>query len=228
MERQNNYTFSKWATYICMALFAISSIVFSVLRGVEGRMDLALRGLFIPLLLLIPLLFRALRLAHCYRLYTITYAFLIFAYSYGSVYGGFKDAEIADKVSHFLSGFLFTILGFCIYYWQAGPQPDGLRHKPWLSAGYALFFSSFIALAWEVCEYFDFALTGNDSQHHLTTGVFDTMHDLMSCLLASLISAGAFLLYRYTKIRLLTASVVEEFYNKNIAVHEIKEEETHD
>lgn len=103
--------------------------------------------------------------------------FIIYAFSYGCVYGGFTGdgTEWVDKLSHFLSGPLFTIVGMCIYYMFSTPEKNGIKQKWGIAATYGLFFSAFIAVIWEVCEFLGFLLTGNDAQNTLTTGVFDTM-----------------------------------------------------
>lgn len=216
-QQDNKDKTGRIVTILFMVAFSLLTIGYTIYNGMLGRTSFMIRGFFFPLFLLIPVLFRLLRLQHCWRLYCMLYAFIMFAYSYGCVYGSFTRSDVMDKVSHFFSGFVFTIFGMCIYYLLAGPKPGGLRQDWALAATYGLFFSMFVAVAWEVCEYFDFALTGNDSQNHLTTGVMDTMQDLMACLLASLISAGALVLFRFVRIKLLTAGVVEEFYDKNVA-----------
>ncbi|MDL2219400.1 hypothetical protein LJC04_03560 [Ruminococcaceae bacterium OttesenSCG-928-O06] len=209
----------KWtaqkSTYALMVLFSVVNLALTIYQFVQGNNDLALRGVLFPLFLLIPWVFRRVGLQHCWRLYTAVYLFSLFAYSYGCVYGGFKDSQVMDKVSHFFSGFLFAIVGFCLFYWQAGPQ-RALRAPTALAAGYGLFFSAFVAVAWEIVEYFDFMFTGNDSQNHLTTGVFDTMHDIMACMAASVLSAAAFVLWRKKGVKLLSGWVVEEFVEKNL------------
>lgn len=211
-------------TYALMAIFVVYTVAIIVYQIGWGDLGLGLKGLMFPVFLLIPWLFRQIKLRPCWRLYCMLYCFIIFAFSYGCIWGVFRDGMIVDKVSHFVSGFVFTIVGFCLYYWQLSLQPQHPSdiHQGWgMAAGYALFFSMFIAAVWEVAEFFDFNVFGNDSQHHLTTGVFDTMYDLMACLSASLISVAAFALYRYKGVRGLTAFVVEEFYEKNV----IKKEE---
>lgn len=216
-RKDEKNTVARTLTYALMGLFCAVSIGLIVYCAVTGQYSFMLRGLLFPLFLCIPWVFQKLGLRPCWRLYALLYAFVLFAYSFGCVYGAFTKMEVMDKVSHFFSGTLFTIVGICGYYLLRGDAARGAGHRWGLAASYGLFFSSFIALAWEVCEYFDFALTGNDSQNHLTTGVFDTMHDLMACLAASVLSVAAFALWRKTRLKLLTPAVVEEFYEKNVA-----------
>ncbi|MDL2324911.1 hypothetical protein LJC61_07170 [Ruminococcaceae bacterium OttesenSCG-928-A16] len=216
MEQQKKPA-GKTTMQVLMVIFVAISVGLIIYLAMIQEYSFMMRGLFFPLFLLIPPLFKWVGLQPCYKLFSLLYAFIIFAYSFGCVYGVFTHMQYMDKISHFASGIVFTILGFCLHYWLVGPQPGGLRQGGFLAGSYALFFSMFIAVMWEVIEFFDFNLTGNDSQNMLTTGVFDTMQDLIACLVASLLCVAAFALYYTQKAKLLTPAIVEEFYTLNVA-----------
>lgn len=212
--------------WVMLAIYTVVSIGLLVWTISQGDTQHAIRAVAFPLFYLIWPLFRLLRLQPCYRLFVGAYAFIIFAFSYGCVWGGFKDdfsgfPEVPlsffspDKVSHFFSGFLFTIAGLCIYYYLAPVPAKPQQEKGGIAAVFGLGFSTFIAVGWEVCEMLGYFITGNDAQNHLTTGVFDTMYDLVTCLVASLVSAGAWWLFKRAKVKLFTAWVVDEFVQKN-------------
>lgn len=169
--------------------------------------------LFLPL---IPLLMR-LGLKPGYKLYCMLMVFLLYAYSFGCVWGGFTHLAFHDKISHFLSGIVFTILGYCLYFKLMGPQPRGIRHKAVISSSYAFCLSATVGVLWEVMEFVGYITTGLDAQRHMETGVFDTMQDLISCLLGSLLSVAGFVLYIHSGKKLLTAAVTEDFYLANVA-----------
>lgn len=205
--------------YALLVVFGVVNIGLTVLQFASGQNDLAARGFMFPLFYLIPLFFTKMGWRHCYRFYIVGYLFCLFAFSYGCVYGVFKYDAVMDKVSHFLSGFVFTLLGLCFYFGLVHNKKNALA-SPGLVASYGLFFSMFIAVCWEVTEMLDFLITGNDSQNHLTTGVFDTMMDLSACLVASLVCAAAYMLYCKWGAKLLTGWVMEEFIDKNVTGHE--------
>ena len=121
---------------------------------------------------------------------------------------------ISDKISHFFSGTLFTLLGMCLYLAMA-QKKAGCGAPNGIVASYGLFFSLFIGVCWEFIEMMDFVFLGNDSQKTLTTGVFDTMYDLLACFLASIICAAGYVLWRKKGIKLLTGWVMEEFCQVN-------------
>lgn len=211
-------TAEEWIAWGVAALFVGYTIYTIIYQFVQGDWLTALKGLMFPLFLLVPLLFKWVGLRHCWRLYAVVWAFCIFAFSYGCIYGAFafEYSTVIDKISHFLSGFLFTIVGFCLYYWQAPRAGESLRQAKGLLAGqFAFFFSMAVAAVWEVAEFFDYNVFGNDSQNHETTGVFDTMQDMIACLVASLVSVVCFAVYKKGGPKLFTAWLVEEFYEKN-------------
>ncbi len=209
-------------------LFTLSGIAATLYQVLLGDAFFAIRGLFLPALLLIPFVLSKLGFKPGYYLYTVAYTFMIFAYSYGVVMGGFKNGDVSDKISHFFSGFLFAMLGYCIYYRLCAHRLSGKKAdiaQEWaLSSLFALGFSALVAVVWEIFEFSDFLLTGNDSQNHLTTGVFDTMLDMSLAMGASLVSVAGFLLYRFGRVKLLTALVVEEFYAANCAKQDGEEQ----
>lgn len=198
-----------------MGLYVAVSIFLIIYQYVQGEYGFFVRGFLFPLFLLIPPFFRLLKLDHCWRLYSMLYVFIIFAFNYGCIYGIFTWDQTADKVSHFLSGIVFTIAGFCFYSFFAGQNREGLRMPAATAATWALGFSSFIALFWEVLEFLDYNVLGNDSQKHLTTGVFDTMFDIITCLTGTALSVISFMLWKKKGIKLLTGWVLEEFYTRN-------------
>ena len=205
----------KLVAYLLMGAFVLVSIFLIIFQFIRGETGFAVRGFLFPIFLFIPPIFKKLGLNHSWRLYIFGYLFIIFAFNYGCIYGVFTWDQTIDKVSHFISGFLFTILGLCFYCVFSGPAREGLRAPTAMAASWALGFSSFIAVFWEVLEFFDYNILGNDSQKHLTTGVFDTMYDLICCLIGTVLSILSFILWRKKGIKLLTGWICEEFFAVN-------------
>jgi len=209
-------TVSGVVSLLLMAVFVILGVVFGVYQLFAYKaLSRGLLGIASIAFLAVPITLPRLGLSHPHRLYCLFFAFCIMAYDFGCVWQGFDRYDYFDKISHFLSGIVFTILGFCIYLYLNRPRPEKLDGNPAISCTYAVFFSVFVAVVWEICEFTGFVTTGHDSQHTLTTGVFDTMQDLIACLLGSLLSAGSFILYIKKKIVLITGFVLEEFFILN-------------
>ncbi len=199
-------------TLLMAALFVLAGCWLGVLQLAAGNPARFALGLASALFLLaIPLLRRTFRPLP-YLLLCELLAFCILAYDFGSVYQAFDKVPFLDKVSHFLSGFVFTTVGYCVYLWLRGRKDGALpAGVDIVGTGFALMFSNFVAVIWEICEFVGFLTIGLDSQHTLDTGVFDTMGDLIACFAASL--ACAFMLYLYQKrgIKLVAGAVVAEF-----------------
>lgn len=200
-------------SYILMAAFVVIGFPRGIVNFINGDDYRGILGVAAPLFLLIPPLLRLLKISYPARLYTLVFAFLILAYDIGCVYEKFDLLPHYDKIAHFLSGILFTILGFCLYFLlqRKAAAPFG---RDWLTASsYALFFSTFIAVVWEVIEFCGFLSSGRDFQRVAATGVTDTMVDLLTCLAGSLISAASFILYVKKNVKLVTGPVAAEFYH---------------
>lgn len=199
-------------SYASLYVFIALGILFGGYIFTQGNTAKALLGFATLFFLAVPAIAKSFLRAEPYLLYMLSFAFCILAYDFGCVLELFDAVPYLDKISHFLSGPVFTIIGICLYLLitntNSVPQ---LKNTALVSTCFGVFFASFIAVIWEVCEFLGFVLTGNDSQHHLTTGVFDTMGDLIACLVGSLFCAGALLLYYKKGIRLIAASVIEEF-----------------
>lgn len=201
---------------ITLVIFTLANLAAVAWCFTTGDMYNVWRGLLLtPVMLLIPALFRLGRLRPCYRLYVFLYAFILYAFTFGCVLAGY-NLPVTDKIAHGLSGMVFTLVGFVLFYLLRGPKPRGIKDDWVMAFTYALFFSLAIAVFWEIGEFAGYVLYGRDAQRHLTTGVFDTMGDLIACLAGSLASVVSFLLYRFRGVRLLTGALVEEFYVLNV------------
>lgn len=204
-------TKAKILSQLLMALFVSIGILMGILALGNQQLFRGLMGIGSLAFLLVPLIVKKLGVQYPAKLYMVLFTFLILAYDVGFVYQGYGYIQYYDKIVHFLSGILFTVMGFCLYYYLHRPQAT--FQENWLvCCTYALFFSLFIAVVWEIGEFTGFLLTGHDSQGTLTTGVFDTMEDLISCLVGSVISMSSFILTIKLRIKLLTGSVAEEFF----------------
>lgn len=196
---------------LTLAVLVALGIILGVVMFTRGEMGRGLMGLGAIAFLAVPPLFKRLVGAHPYLLYIQLFAFCILAYNIGFVYQQFDTVPLLDKTSHFLSGFVFTTLGCCVYLWLRRGYASPIGRPKGLCVAFGVFFSSFVAVFWEICEFTRYVLTGYDSQHHLTTGVFDTMYDLICCTVGSLICAASILLYLYRGWRLPSGAVVHNF-----------------
>lgn len=151
-------------------------------------------GVVSLLFLLIPPVAEALfRFKLGYALKTSVLFFCFLGFSLGTALRWFDRYLGFDNFVHALSGILFTLIGLCMYVRVGGVA--NRNHQKLLQISYAIFFSLAIAVFWEIGEFFGFLLTGHDSQHHLDTGVFDTMEDIIACVIGSLVAAFDYWVY---------------------------------
>lgn len=179
---------------ICI-LFALGGAAISVIHIAKGNGALALLGPVSWLFLLIPPVGEwLLRLKLGYPLRSVVIVFCFLGFSLGTGLRWHDNLLHFDDVSHFLSGILFTLVGFCLYGRVIEKKPVNRRENLFLQVTYAFFFSMFVAVIWEIGEFTSFLITGHDAQHTLTTGVFDTMEDMIACTLGSILAAADYFL----------------------------------
>lgn len=164
-----------------LALFLISSVAI-VLRG--GEMML-LGPVSLLFLLIPPLAERLFRMKLGTPLWICVVLFCMLGFNLGTALRWYHRFPGFDKLVHFLSGILFAQIGLCLY-GRIGGEYDR-KTKVLLQVTYAICFAMCIAAVWEIAEYVGFLLTGHDSQNVATTGIHDTMQDMIACLLGSLV-----------------------------------------
>lgn len=119
------------------------------------------------------------------------YVFTFSTIVVGSAMYGYSWIPYWDKLFHFFSGVLISAVGLivCHLLFQTLTGSQSAR-----SALYILFpfcFNLSVAVLWEVYEYLLYILLGIDAVNHLTSGVHDTMQDLIVCLLGGMLFAGS-------------------------------------
>lgn len=165
-------------------------------------------------LLIVPLAERLLRIKLGAPMHAFVLFFVSFSFQLGVVERLYNRVSWFDLAAHFLSGILFTLTGFCLY-GKLNPYHKHRDSLPVLQGCFALFFSMFIAAMWEIAEFLTFLAVGHDAQHHLTTGVFDTMEDMLACLIGSAIALIDFLIYIKTKKKGPVTAVLLSFDKAN-------------
>ena len=138
-------------------------------------------NIFISLCLLIPLYF-----IH-HDLYRIEYLIYIYLTQVLGTTCQFYHLPYYDKIMHFLSGMIFVIIGYV--YLQ--------KYISFQKILYIMINCVEMSLAflWEVFEYSGLIFFNYDASHHYTTGVHDTMQDMIVSLLGGLIIT--YLIYKY-------------------------------
>ncbi len=140
-----------------------------------------------PLLLAIPPLYS--RLFCLPRFYGFDLRYLAFAFLTCPAGVGLTLYHLwprYDSFAHLLSGLFFAEVGYWLFVLLNGLSADALPQRRAAGGIFALCFSGFIALCWELLEFAASLLFAIDPQKVATTGVTDTMLDGLWCLLGTI------------------------------------------
>jgi len=198
-----------------IAIYVMVAAYITVKYFMEQKWVMAALGPVSLLYLLIPRLAEKLfRFKLGRPVKSMVILFGVIAFQLGVLLRYYNSVDIYDIVMHLLSGVIFTLVGYMIY-GKCNKRPHKRCENCLLQTVFALSFSMLIAVLWEIAEFVVFLLIGHDAQHHLDTGVFDTMEDLISCLIGSLVIAADYLLSVKLKKKLPLTRLILSFDRAN-------------
>ena len=193
----------KYLNRILIVLFVVIDgwyVYDRISRGVYDRLEIALA--VIPVLLGPWLIHKILHYQMSDTLKFVYYLFTFACVMLGSVLNLYNIPETMwfDKVTHFISGFLTSIVALMlIKYGKVSVK------SKWFIPVYIVIFSVGVAGWWEFFEYFMDMITGGDTQHVLTTGIDDSMGDMLVATLASIM----FAIYYYYQVHFAKTNRIE-------------------
>ena len=170
-------------TLLFYYMFTLCAAVYGLRRDLTAyNALLAAAALALPA---VPFaLYRVCRLRPVYLLEIVFDWFVLAAVPFASLFGGYEWIPCWDKLLHFLSGFLFAVLGMVVYFAKKpGHALD--RADAFNASLYTWMFAVLSAVLWEIWEY-AVSFSGADPQQVASTGVGDTMQDMIVCLIGSL------------------------------------------
>ena len=177
-------------------LFFVFFICFMICRLVTCYETMTLTNILIVLcilpLVMIPYLLDKLKIYHMDEfLLFFYYMFLLLSLIMGCVLKLYYKIWWFDLLSHFISGFVSSIVGFIIL------QKNNLIHNKykWFGFVFILLFTISIAACWEYFEFVCDKIFKCDAQWVFSTGVNDTMTDMLIATFAGIISSSYYLFY---------------------------------
>ena len=120
-----------------------------------------------------------------FTMYILNIIFVFISNIWGSMLDGYSISYF-DKCLHFTSGILLTECSFMIYIYLI--QKINLNKKETLLC--ILFINSLnmmIAVVWEFIEFGCLIFLNNDAIHHYSSGVYDSMQDMLVAFIGGLI-----------------------------------------
>lgn len=169
---------------ILIFLCSLAAVCFFVRDINVGSYDRLLGDITVPLVLLIPRIFKSLFKIKITDAMELVYViFIILAQFLGSVVNLYNTTWWYDLFTHFLSGILTAILALVVMDWFNVYKPK----NKWFNVLFMIAFTLMVASLWEFLEYGTDVVTSMDVQHNLDTGVVDTMEDMLVAFLGSII-----------------------------------------
>ncbi|MGE4549289.1 MAG: hypothetical protein AB7C89_07040 [Intestinibacillus sp.] len=200
-------------TLVLYYLGTAGALAFVLTHGAQIYLVLmAAAGLALPA---VPgLIYRSFHLRAVYLFNVIFLVFAFVAVTFASVLGGYDMVPYLDKALHCASGFLFAVAGMLVFYYCKPGHRKEPSDAPVVSM-FAAMFALSSAVIWEIYEYI-LSLFGPDPQLVATTGIHDTMQDMIVCAVGGVLTAV--FCYRYLKSgrKELMMSLFESFYHENI------------
>ena len=114
------------------------------------------------------------------------YLFVFFAYFLGSVVNLYNLIWWYDVFMHFCSGFFTFMIGIFIL------SREKVQTSVWFQIFFGICVVMLVAGIWEFFEFGADLLLGMDLQHHLDTGVVDTMEDMLAAFGGGILASGAY------------------------------------
>ena len=173
------------ATKVALLIFAVLVGINCVVSPNYNKYGGFLAGLFLPFLP--ELVARIFKCKISFRIELLYYIFLFIALDVGICMNLYKTWPFFDKIVHLLSGILSALVGhYSLRYFNAH------KNNKVFKALYIMFCSISIAVMWEFFEFACDKFLGQSMQQLITTGVDDTMLDLLSATIGAAI--GGYLL----------------------------------
>lgn len=150
----------------------------------------------LALVFCIPLLFRIMKWNPVYEIYILAIIFMFLASVLGSAYRFYDHVLYWDKYVHCFSGVLGAEVAYLLFCLLKKIQ---IVNKEDHSVMYVFInaVNIMIAALWELFEYAGLVFFDYDGIRHYTTGVHDSMTDILVCIIGGLVTT--FFIYRYYK-----------------------------
>lgn len=202
---------------LSVIIFIGFAVYVSISNLIRNEPINALLGPISLLFLLInPLAEKLLRVNFSYLVRAFVVIFCLLAFTFGTAMEWYMTIETYSWFVHSISGVLFTIIGFFLYFVVTGKKEVDVMKHPLLVLTYAIFFSAMVAVGWEIGEYIVYLITGRDLQHTADTGVVDTMLDIISCMGGTLIVTLNYIYSLLTKKKVFLVRMIDTFYQDNV------------
>lgn len=171
-----------YAIRACFVILAALFLVRIIIDPNYNKWGGVIAGVGLPFL---PVIIEKLYKSHIsFRIQLVYYIFLFVALDLGICLDWYKTAPCFDKIIHFGSGILSALVGYYgLVYFKIKKAPRGFKFLFIISV------CALVAVGWECFEFCCDKFLGQSMQQLVSVGVDDTMFDLISAFVGSLIGA---------------------------------------
>lgn len=202
--------------YICTLIYIITSIYgFYINYQAQDMNALAMGGVALLTPCIVPMLFKLCKFKPVYEIYLLNIIFVYFASLIGSSFHGYSVPGF-DKVLHFTSGLLLSMVAILLF--MVVKKVSRVENKE----DYHLFLifinvtNLAIAVCWEFYEYAMLIFFNNDCINHYTSGVHDSMTDMLCAFVGGLIITYLIMRSYKTNKGNFVTNLCEKFYERNV------------
>ncbi len=171
-----------YAIRACFVILAALFLVKIIIDPNYNKWGGVIAGVGLPFL---PVIIQKIYKSHIsFRIQLVYYVFLFVALDLGICLDWYKTAPCFDKIIHFGSGILSALVGYYgLVYFKIKKAPRGFKFLFIISV------CMLVAVGWECFEFCCDKFLGQSMQQLVSVGVDDTMFDLISAFVGSLIGA---------------------------------------
>lgn len=198
---------------IYIATLIASFIINFETRTVNARFNMTFVAILCPLI--VPVLFKLFKWQPVSEIYVINLIFCYFASLVGSCLGGYS-VQYFDKVVHFGFGFCGAEIAYLLYMLLKKSSKIESIQEWHIFLVFINAVNSTMALLWEFYEYAMLVFFNNDAINHYTSGVHDTITDMLVCVLGGLIVTAFLIHAKHSGKDNFFTRLPQKFYTLNI------------
>ncbi len=190
MSREKKITL--YAIRVAFVVLAVFFFIWILVDPNYNKWGGVISGLGLPFLM--PVIEKLFKIRIPFRIQLLYYIFLFVALSLGISFDLYKNVPFYDKIVHGASGTLSAIVGYygLVYY-------KSLKKPKFFQFLFIFGICMTIAILWEFFEFSCDKFLGQHMQNLVSDGVDDTMFDLLSAIIGSIIGGIIFTRTNFVK-----------------------------
>ncbi len=171
----------KKLTRLLLIIMNLGTVLVATLEFTKGNFSRLLTFIAIYPLLFLPFIINKTKIKLDQSEVFLYYIFIFLADFLGCVINLYNNVAWYDLFVHFLSGIFAFLLGYIIL------KQLNSKDSKIIKIIFCLGFAALVAVLWEIFEFGADNILGVDLQHHLDTGVYDTMEDMIVATVGSFV-----------------------------------------